>query len=242
MLFYGECATDTGICRRNNQDTILFKKMSRNGQDIALGVVCDGIGGLEHGEAASQCVGSAASEWFDGIAGWIDIGTVDADILFSHFKDAAEEWNRLVREIIVLQGIHTGTTMSTILMLRDRYFIIHVGDSRIYRYRSHLELMTTDESMAKVCDGRMKLLLMNYVGKDDVLSFSAAEGTLSPGDIFLYGSDGFYHMFAESDMQNICESIDSIGRDRLCRAVIETMIRRGERDNISVGMVYCMEQ
>lgn len=242
MLFYGECATDTGIYRKNNQDTVLLKKMSRNGQDIALGVVCDGVGGLEHGEAASRCVGSAASEWFDGIAGWIDIGTVDADILFSHFKDAAEEWNRLVREIIVSRGIYTGTTMSAVLLLRDRYFIIHVGDSRIYRYRSHLELMTTDESMAKVCDGRMKLFLMNYVGKDDILSFSAAEGTLFPGDIFLYGSDGFYHLFTESDMENICGSIDSIGKDRLCRAVIETMIQRGERDNISVGIIYCTEQ
>lgn len=242
MLFYGECATDTGPYRKNNQDAILFKKMRKKGKDIALGVICDGIGGLEHGEAAAQCVADAASEWFEDIAGWIDIEMVDTDILFSHFKDAAENWNCLVRDIIVLQNINTGTTMSAIMLIRDRYFIVHVGDSRIYRYRGQLEMMTTDESIAKIYNGKMKLFLTNYVGRDDMLSFAAAEGTLTQGDIFLYGSDGFYHMFTDSDMYGICEKIHCLDRDKICRAMIETMIRRGERDNISVGIIYCTER
>lgn len=239
MLFYGDCATDIGSSRKNNQDTILYKKISKNSQDFALGVICDGIGGLEHGEAASQCVSNAASEWFDDIAGWIDIETMNADILFSHFKDAAENWNRLVRNMIVSQNINTGTTMSAILLIRDRYFIIHVGDSRIYRYHDRLELMTTDESIAKICNGKMKLFLINYIGRDDILSFYSAEGMISQGDIFVYGSDGFYHMFTDCDMGDIYAHIDSISKDKICESMIEKMIQRGERDNISVGIIYC---
>ena len=240
MLFYGDCATDTGSSRKNNQDTILFKKISQNGQDLALGVICDGIGGLEHGEAASQCVSNAASKWFDDIAGWIDITAMNANILFSHFKDAAENWNSLVRNIIVSQNMNTGTTMSAILLLRNRYFIIHVGDSRIYRYHDTLELMTTDESIAKICNGKMKLFLTNYVGREDALSFFSAEGMLSQGDIFIYGSDGFYHLFMDCDVDNICEHIASAERDKICKTMIETMIQRGEKDNISVGCIYCI--
>lgn len=239
MLFYGDCATDTGSSRKNNQDAILFKRTSKNSQDLALGVICDGIGGLEQGEAASQCVNNAASKWFDDVAGWIDIATMDTDILFSHFKDAAENWNSLVRDIIVSQNINTGTTMSAVLLLRDHYFIIHVGDSRIYRYHDTLELMTTDESIAKIRNGKMKLFLINYVGRNDTLSFFSAEGTLSQGDIFIYGSDGFYHMFSDCDMDGICEHIASVEREKICRTLIETMIQRGERDNISVGYIYC---
>ena len=239
MLFYGDCATDTGSSRKNNQDSILYRRTGKNGQDLALGVICDGIGGLEHGEAASQCVSNAASKWFDDITGWIDIATMNTDILFSHFKDAAENWNSLVRDIIVSQNMNTGTTMSAILLIRDHYFIVHVGDSRIYRYHDALELMTTDESVARICDGKMKLFLINYVGREDTLSFFSAEGTLSQGDIFIYGSDGFYHLFNDCDMDNICKHIATARRDKLCKAMIETMIQRGERDNISVGFIYC---
>lgn len=240
MLFYGACATDVGSSRENNQDAILYKKMGRNGQEFALGVICDGIGGLEHGEAASQCVIDGALKWFDDMAAWIDIDKMDADILFSHFKDAVEDWNSLVRDMMAAQNINTGTTMSAILLIRDRYFIAHVGDSRIYRYRGELERMTTDESMAKLRDGKMKLLLMNHIGKDDMLSFYSAEGKLSKGDVFLYGSDGFYHMFTDDDMSDICADIGSVSMDKICASVIEKMICRGESDNISVGIIYCV--
>lgn len=240
MLFYGECATDVGSSRKNNQDTILYKKVSKNSQDFAMGLICDGIGGLEHGEAASRCVCNAALEWFDELAGWIDIEAMDADILFSHFKDAAENWNCMVRNLIVSQNISTGTTMSAILLLRNRYFIIHVGDSRIYRYHNQLELMTTDESIAKIYNGKMKLFLINYIGRDDSLSFYSAEGLISQGDIFVYGSDGFYHMFTDYDMDDIRARIGDIGRDKICASLIQRMIQRGERDNVSVGIIYCV--
>ncbi len=239
MLFYGACATDIGSSRKNNQDAILFKKVSKRGGDFALGVICDGIGGLEHGEVASQCVSNAASQWFDNIAEWIDIETMNTDILFAHFKDAAENWNCLVRNIIISQNMNTGTTMSALLLLRDHYFIIHVGDSRIYRYRDTLERMTTDESIAKICNSRMKLFLLNYVGRDDSLSFSSEKGILLRGDIFIYGSDGFYHMLTECDMDSVCGQIADTGNVDLCRTMINTMIQRGEQDNISVGMIYC---
>lgn len=240
MLFYGSCATDIGTSRKNNQDAILYKKISQKGNDFALGVICDGIGGLEHGEAASQCVIDSALKWFDDMASWIDIEMMNADILFSHFKDAAEDWNRLVRDMIVSKKINMGTTMSAILLIRDRYFIVHVGDSRIYRYNKRLELMTTDESMAKLRNGKMKLLLINYMGKEDVLSFYSAEGKISRGDIFLYGSDGFYHMFSDGDMGDICADIGIAGMDKICASVIGKMMRRGESDNISVGIIYCI--
>lgn len=239
MLFYGDCATNIGSSRKNNQDAIIYRKISRNGQEFALGVVCDGIGGLEHGEAASQCVISAALEWFDYIAAWIDIELMNTDILFSHFKDAAEDWNRRLRDMIVSQSINTGTTMSAILLIRDRYFIVHVGDSRIYRCRGRLELMTTDEAMAKLRNGKMKLFLINYMGKEDALSFYSAEGKLLPGDIFVYGSDGFYHMFNECDMDDICADIGLVSMDKICESLIGKMMQRGERDNISVGIICC---
>lgn len=36
------------------------------------------------------------------LAGWGDIETVDTDILFSHFKDMADNWNNMVKDEIFI--------------------------------------------------------------------------------------------------------------------------------------------
>lgn len=235
----GGCATDIGAVRSVNQDAILYRTVEQSGQRFVLGVICDGIGGLEHGEIASHCVCQAAEQWFDNVAEWINIRTIQTDILLAHFKDAVEEWNGQVRDIIKLQKIHTGTTMSAIMILRNEFYMIHVGDSRIYQYRKQLQQITMDESIAKVQNGKMKLYLDNYLGKQDELTFKEYKGKVDNGDVFLYGSDGFYHQMQESDVFNIKFEITKKAPETVCRELIEKMIQRGETDNISIGFIVC---
>lgn len=233
----GGCATSIGAVREVNQDAIMLRTIQQKGETLAVGIICDGIGGLEHGELASQTVIRAAEEWFDSISEWIDVVHAEAQIIFSHLKDAAEEWNTLVRELIESECIRTGTTMSAIMLLRNQYFIVHVGDSRIYRYRQELEQLTLDESIARACEGRMKLYLDNFLGKQDELSFMTYEGELEKGDLFLYGSDGFYHKLTQEDVEQLDIRPRKTDMNVLCEDMIQTMIHRGERDNISVGII-----
>lgn len=130
--------SDRGNTRKVNQDAVVLKQISYRGKSFIILAVCDGIGGLEHGEVASALAVRRIEEWFDEVAGWLDIIETDGELVYSHLKDLAEECNELVRECRVTMQMETGSTMSLLMVLRDTYYIIQVGDSRVYRYRGRV--------------------------------------------------------------------------------------------------------
>ena len=233
------CKTYIGNTRDENQDSIVLRALQQQQKYFVVAAVCDGIGGLEHGELSSQIVVKQIEEWYLQINSWIDIETVDIEILICHLKDLAEECNAAVRKLQQEKNIHTGTTMSLFMLVRNYYFIIQVGDSRVYLYREkRLHQLTVDASTTKLKNGRMKQYLNNYLGKSDELWFSCENGEILPQDIFVICSDGFYHYFSENDMRQYETVIRKKQRtNEVCDILINTMMERGERDNISVGFV-----
>ena len=238
MKLRGGCATDRGNVRTVNQDAIFFQYIEKDDQYFALGAVCDGVGGLSHGEVASRLVIRTIREWFQNVSTWIDMKTAVPEILFSHLQDTVEECNRTMVEMMGDQGYQMGTTLSALMMLKNRYYILQAGDSRVYLYRKHLRQLTVDHVVSRVKDGKMKQYLTNYIGKGDTLWFETAEGRLEEGDVFLYASDGFCHFLQEEDMEKTFQyGMRKRDINDVCIELIETMKGRGERDNISVGLI-----
>lgn len=66
MHFIGTAITDVGISKKSNQDSVCVKiaETKKYGQ-VAMVVLCDGMGGLEKGELASATVIKAFSNWFE---------------------------------------------------------------------------------------------------------------------------------------------------------------------------------
>lgn len=237
------CASDVGAVREVNQDAVFLKYISKKHQNFALGAVCDGVGGLEHGEMASGFVTEQMRIWFDEVAEWIDIAKADAELLYSHLKDAAECWNEKLCYFEEQNGIMTGTTMSLIMILRDNYHILHVGDSRIFHLRDTFDQLTADESITKIKNGTLKAYLDNYMGKTRKLSFQSITGKVVPGDMFLYCSDGLYHCLTEEDTRMIQkQGHRKKNLDEICRKTIAAMMERGEKDNISLGVIIAKKR
>ncbi len=238
----GGCHTNRGAYRDENEDAVFFRAIVADGKlPFAVGAVCDGIGGLDCGELSSGTVVDSIGRWFDAVSLWLDTGTLDSDVLFSHLKDGAEAWNEALYQMIRDKGIRSGTTMSCLMLAGGRYYIVHVGDSRIYRYRKKtgLQPLTTDASVTRVKDGRAKTFLDNYMGKQESLQFESARGDMLPGDLFLYCSDGFYHGFGEGDAAELYDKLMAgTAPDALCAYAVQTMISRGERDNVSLGILF----
>lgn len=233
--------TDRGNYRENNEDAIFCRVLEKSLGAFALGAVCDGIGGLDGGEISSGYVIKAVSDWFEQISGWLDPMTADPEIIFSHLKDGAEEWNEGLFDYIRSLGIRSGTTLSALMLIRNRYYILNVGDSRIYRYSPEDGLcqLTVDSSVAVMIDGRMRSLLDNFMGKSRELRFISNYGEVRGGELFLVASDGFYHRLTETDAADIYEAL-SDGRcaNEVCAEAVYRMLDRGERDNISVGVIF----
>lgn len=231
--------SDIGKTRKNNQDAVALRTLEKKGENFVVLAVCDGIGGLEHGEIASNLVISRIETWFEEITEWLDIKKVDSEILFSHMKDLAEECNALVRECRVIKGIEMGTTLSLLMIIRNTYYIIQVGDSRVYCYNNGmLEQLTVDASVTRMKNGRMKSYLDNYVGKQDELWFTCAIGNVTEWDIFIVCSDGFYHRLLPNDIQQYERKLHKLKTvNEACEELVNRILDRGERDNVTVGIV-----
>ena len=231
----GGSASNIGSVRDVNQDAVCCRFFHQGKETAALFAVCDGVGGLEHGEMASAFLVRCMEEWFEELMSWLVISRTEPEVLFSHLKDAVECWNEELCQFCVKQNIKTGSTLSLLFLVRHRYYIIHVGDSRVYRYRKEaLEQLTVDDSVARLKTGRMKNYLDNYMGMREQLWFQALEGTAEKGDIFVACSDGFYHHLTETDLSAVRRKHWKRNPDKFCDEMVRIMMDRGERDNISV--------
>lgn len=239
MRLYTGCMTCTGNVREENQDTVVLKVKEKKGKYFLVLAVCDGIGGLEHGETAAKLAADRIGEWFEMTERWIDFSRTDGEVLYAHLKDVAEECNTLIRRYQAEYKIRTGSTLSLLMIYKEKYYIVQVGDSRIYCYHDReLEQLTQDASVTKITNGVFKSYLNNYLGKSDELWFTEKQGSLRQGDILLVCTDGFYHHLTTADIAAVQSST---GREKtlnaVCGTLIERMLLRGETDNITLGLV-----
>jgi len=63
MRFISDAYWDRGM-RKGNQDSISLQEVRIKGKMAVFALVCDGIGGLDCGEAASGFVAEKMTEWF----------------------------------------------------------------------------------------------------------------------------------------------------------------------------------
>src|SRR5579859_2300557 len=126
--------TDTGHQRATNEDSHLER--------APVFVVADGMGGAQAGEVASQL---AVAHFAAGLPG----GDGDADArerLLQAARDANAEIHALSEADTRRAGM--GTTLTAAYVGASEVFIVHVGDSRAYRWRDGvLERITEDHSL-----------------------------------------------------------------------------------------------
>lgn len=239
MVISGGYATDIGIKRKVNQDSVVYRTYKKKNEFFTILAVCDGIGGLQMGEVASSLITQQISLWFDAVISWMDFENTEGDILYAHLKDASEAWNNSVWEYCLKNNVKTGSTMSLLMIFGDRYYFIQVGDSRIYIFKNNeLRQITVDACTSRIKNGKMKTYLNNYMGMREELWFTSGTGQIENNDMFVVCTDGFYHNLLLQDIMNVAV-LKRVDYNNECSRLIDTMIRRGETDNISLGIVSC---
>ena len=86
--------TDTGRVKNVNQDALLLQSGCFKGEQIVLAVLCDGLGGLEKGEAASAAVIRRFAGWFRKELPWKT----------AFFRPGQAFWNRRMRQLAFMDG------------------------------------------------------------------------------------------------------------------------------------------
>jgi protein phosphatase len=148
--------TDVGLQRAHNEDFFsiwtqinkLETSFGRTFQTKGLYILCDGMGGHDSGEVASQLAAETLKEFFQ--TSWENqlpsSDTIREGVLLSN--KAIFEINQ--KESRSGSG-RMGTTLVTVLVQGTQVAVAHVGDSRLYRIRKGqtLEKITTDHEVGQ---------------------------------------------------------------------------------------------
>jgi protein phosphatase len=237
--------TDAGCIRKANEDSGRYVRpnddetQSRKG---TLTIVADGMGGHSSGEVASQMA----------------VELISRNYYSDQERDATKALRKAVEsantEIFITSMVNRkffgmGTTIIALVLLNDRAFAAHVGDSRLYRLRERkLELLTVDHSqvMEMVKQGIITLeearnhddknVILRAVGTQPVVEVEMSDVfAVKPNDQFLLCSDGLCDMLEDEEIRRIW--LDAKDVAAACEQMIEEAKRRGGNDNITVGIV-----
>lgn len=210
--------------RPTNMDSLLLKCRVIDGSNAILAVICDGVGSLVDGGFASGAATRMLNEWFDLVEGTERMGLRLRDaVLMIHSQIAAQAEK---------YGLQTAATISSLLLMNGKYYIVHIGDSRIYAYdhgNNGLSVLTKDDVSAS---GK----LTGYIGRSGSILLQYGEG-YAADKVFLVCSDGLYKGV---DEHFIAEKMQ-VKSQRMAQEAVKVLtncaVARGESDNISVALI-----
>ncbi len=241
MKVYG--STDKGLKRSMNQDTLYFSCFS---QKLAYAVVCDGMGGENSGNVASQMTRDAIKRELNAsiMECAVDENTASQVILQAIAKANSEVYEKSCSDTI-FSGM--GTTVVLALTVGNRCFIAHVGDSRAYLIGGgNIAQLTVDHSLVQYLYEKGKLTaeemashpdknkITRAVGVEPTVDVDLIEVEFSEGQVLLLCSDGLTNMCSDEEiLDTICTEEDSV----IPLKLIQKANAGGGTDNITAALI-----
>lgn len=232
ITFAGE--SNIGTVRHHNEDNFLI--CNPPGQEAAVAMVADGIGGHSRGEVASYicCSEMLAAARKTNCRKW------DKNFLLT----TLEKINRRIFEFNFRgQRLRPmGCTVVAAIFSPEKILYAHAGDSRFYEFfreegKAPLRQLTTDhrpENFKELQEEffRHTSLISNAVGTAENPDFEYGETERKKGAKYLLCSDGLYNHLPIQMLTGI------IGSDLTPRQIAGQLVRNamlaGEKDNITV--------
>lgn len=253
MRYIATYHTDVGISKKTNQDSLAMKIVETKEGKVAFGVVCDGMGGLSKGELASKEVIMAFCSWFDDVfVDEVESGSFEESKLIAQWNDIIQTQNKRLGEYGEANNIMLGTTVSALLLYKDNYYIVHVGDSRIYNMSQEVTQLTKDQTFVarEIEAGRMteeqaktdprRSVLLQCVGASPIVEPEFTKGLIIPESVYMLCSDGFRHQITDQEMidkigPKVCKDEEEMKYG--CIYLTELVKNRRETDNITVAII-----
>ena len=236
--------TDIGRLRENNEDKYEFRIPDSEHLLATRGstfVVCDGMGGAEAGQIASEL---ATKTYLDVYYGHNSNDPEKAALA------AAKAANRFVNDVSKTipgrQGM--GCTLTALSLIQSEAVLAHVGDSRAYRLRHgnfdqvseehtyveeqvRLGAMSADEAETSA----YKHILSRAVGAEAEVIPQVSRWQLEESDIYLLCSDGVSNELSNNDLKTLLEQN---GPSEAAWRIINDALLAGGRDNATALVLH----
>lgn len=188
--------------QRPNQEDSLYPLEEEATTDDRLFIVCDGMGGYEKGEVASQTVCRVLGKWFRDNA--IPETPFLDDFLHIALEAAYQELDKYDNGT----QMNMGTTLTLLYIHRHGITAAHIGDSRIYHIRPANSFQNNDDNRK-----------LRYISRDHSLVF----------DLFQSGEITYEEMLTHPKKNIITRAMQPGKDNRMPPDIIHiTDIQRGD--------------
>lgn len=234
--------TDQGKRKENQDYTATFFNQS----NVLLAILCDGLGGHQAGDIASEmAVSQIGNSWEQ-----TTFTSSDTYIVQNWLKEVINRENTRIFEAANtysdLEGM--GTTLVAGVVLERQVLFANIGDSRAYTYQENeLQLITEDHSFVSELQRRGELTDLeakNHVNRNALTRSLGVEGQLDIDffkvskdsvDLILLNSDGLSNTLSEEqmiDVLNLDQDLDQKAKDLVSLAIINEA-----SDNVTVNLI-----
>lgn len=217
---------------------------------LGLYLVADGMGGHAGGAHASQlCVDVVKKVVKRGLP---TISSLEeprrseaiGELLMASASEASARIYDQAQADTRLQGM--GTTLVGILIYKDRGYVVHVGDSRVYLFRAGTaQQLTSDHSWLneqvqagllteeEAAASDLKHIITRSVGFERYVQADIIPVSLGPGDALLLCSDGMANYLDTEELGELARDHWYADIPQMC---VDLSNKRGGDDNITVVM------
>lgn len=252
--------TDKGSSKMKNQDSSFVGCFSDYGCQAAFGIICDGVGSYIHSELASTWAVNAFSDWF--LQCYRNISCINDEnefcsILYDRWNAIFDNINDYIIRFSEINDIKLACTLSCILVRERNYYILHIGDTRIYSISEDIIRLTEDHTVtqrnirqgfitdidAKADSG--KHILTKCLASKKHVSPDFYCGCISGTTKYLICSDGFSNNIDENKLLETFgynKRLDASGLKKATKKVIRTDRSSGEKDNITAVVIQLSEE
>lgn len=202
--------------RGENMDRYLAEERVLQNGTVQLYVVCDGVGStVRGGEVANQVVTSLWN-WFYALETTED--------LWAQFAKRLRYVNDSLYEEEQEHKLPRGaTTFSGLLFLDEEFFMVHLGDSRIYA--------RDNQGWVQLTQDHVRQGAVTEVIPRSTLHPQCYGGSVSTYDYFFLTTDGLYRKF---DWRELEATLDFFPHDpQFLAELTNKVLEQGEKDNIT---------
>jgi protein phosphatase len=234
--------TDVGLVRKRNEDYFVVAP------SYDLVVLCDGMGGHPGGDVASRMVaeevervvseGVDESVQFDPTNG---VQELEPFVSLLHGVFLADhklrEYGRKNPEFAGM-----GTTLVAVQEHEGVVCVAHVGDSRVYSFKSGtLNQVTHDHSVVATHPeyahlAGMRNILTRAMGVGDELEVDFIIAPVEKDELFLLCTDGLHNYVAEERIVEILKSEKSA--EERAEELVEEAKKGGGGDNVTLSIAW----
>ena len=231
--------TDIGLVRKSNQDAYNLGSFSDN---AAWAVVCDGMGGANGGNVASETAINIITR--DMLDGYRENMTPEEikELLATALEDANGAIYQKAQEDKSLEGM--GTTAVLALIENNVIHLVNVGDSRAYLLtRENISQITRDHSMvqemlengeiteSQAINHPRRNIITRALGVDNTVLVDYFQIPFEEHSKLILCSDGFSGCVPPDRIYHFSRGLSA---ERITQRAIELAKEAGGNDNITV--------